>query len=386
MKPTYRINGAAFSTSVCAVLFGLFAFAYLYFYQADLIAVGLHLLSGGPLCYHNLLGALLLTTLLLCLQRVTASLSRLPQAWHAATYFPSALLLVALTSLSPVSRVGNVRLEGTFFLLPLLLVAYICGVALWRRKIATNTPKFSVADNALWTNLLLLAVTMLFVGLMGTGDDVFHYRMKTERLLLAGRNAEAQNVGQGSSSTDSSLSSLRIFTLSQAHLLGEKLFEYPLVGGSEALLPNGSSVCWLLLDEHRLGLHLSAHSLPSAPTALQRLERLASQSAICRAAADYLLCGYLLDRKLDAFAKAIPRFYRLSESLPRHYREALTLYMHLRSTPVVSYHDDVVDTDFRDFQDLENKFTNRTLQQTALHDVYGSTYWYYYTFPPISKK
>ena len=118
MKPTYRINGAAFSTSVCAVLFGLFAFAYLYFYQADLIAVSLHLLSGGTLCYHNLLGALLLTTLLLCLQRVTTSLSRLPQAWHAATYFPSALLLVALTSLSPVSRVGNVRLEGTFFCCP----------------------------------------------------------------------------------------------------------------------------------------------------------------------------------------------------------------------------------------------------------------------------
>ena len=37
----------------CAVLFVLFTFCYLFFYQADILTVGQHILSGGGCAYHT---------------------------------------------------------------------------------------------------------------------------------------------------------------------------------------------------------------------------------------------------------------------------------------------------------------------------------------------
>ena len=56
-----------------------------------------------------------------------------------------------------------------------------------------------------------------------------------------------------------------------------------------------------------------------------------------KAIADYLLCGYLIDKKLDSFAQTVGDYYTLDAHLPKHYREALTLYMHSRSNPLVNF-------------------------------------------------
>ena len=90
---------------------------------------------------------------------------------------------------------------------------------------------------------------------------------------------------------------------------------------------------------------------------------------------DYLLCGHLLDRKIDAFALAVKRYYDLDASLPKHYREALVLYNHIRSNPVVTYKHEVADADYADFQKLMRECGSN---KTRLRDVYGNTYWYYY--------
>ena len=49
--------------------------------------------------------------------------------------------------------------------------------------------------------------------------------------------------------------------------------------------------------------------------------------------ADYLLCSYLIDRNLTAFAEALPTYYPDSVALPRYYREALQVYHQRDSLP-----------------------------------------------------
>ena len=39
-----------------------------------------------------------------------------------------------------------------------------------------------------------------------------------------------------------------------------------------------------------------------------------------------------------------------------------------------------METDYQDFQDLENKYKNRTERINALRSVYGNTYWFYYNY------
>ena len=61
---------------------------------------------------------------------------------------------------------------------------------------------------------------------------------------------------------------------------------------------------------------------------------------------DWLLCAYLLDCDVDAFAHNITKYYRLDSHLPKHYREALILYTHLREHPYLVYPDAVMDADY----------------------------------------
>ena len=77
---------------------------------------------------------------------------------------------------------------------------------------------------------MLFAVLMLLTVFIGNSDKIFHCRLKIERELLANRPLDALQEGKKMAEADSSLTSLRIFALSKAGLLGEKLFENPIVG------------------------------------------------------------------------------------------------------------------------------------------------------------
>lgn len=50
-------NGTVAVKAISAVLFLVFVFCYLYFYQADILAVSQHVLSGGKTSYEPTIGA-----------------------------------------------------------------------------------------------------------------------------------------------------------------------------------------------------------------------------------------------------------------------------------------------------------------------------------------
>ena len=61
--------------ALCAVLFCGFSFVYLLFYQADMLAVAQHILSGGVTTYNGLIGAIIITLVLMLLQVGVSSLA-----------------------------------------------------------------------------------------------------------------------------------------------------------------------------------------------------------------------------------------------------------------------------------------------------------------------
>jgi len=173
---------------------------------------------------------------------------------------------------------------------------------------------------------------------------------------------------------------LRVFALSRTRELGERLFEYPVVGGSNALLPDGETVCCTLLPVENIMRKLGFRK-KGKMKAMPYLLYLEHNGLAMRPVTDYILCGYLLDKDLDAFAREVVKKYNTtSTTLPKYYREALTLYTHIRSNPIVAYRNEVLNADYADFSALEKKYANAAERVSYVRDTYGDTYWFYYFY------
>lgn len=373
----HRKSNSATAHAVCAIVFLCFTFIYLHFFQADILAYTQHVLSHGATHYSAPVGTVVITFTLYLLHLLVYGLTRLRRGRHALTYVPSLLLLAVITS-------GGARIEEGFqlgvwtWLLPLMLAVW--GMAVWvAMKIPYGPPQHSPLPRMLMLNLATMCAMMLFVGFTANTDSVFHYRVKTESLLLQGRYDEAASVGNRSAETDSCLTMLRAYALARQGLLGEKLFTYPLVGSSATLLPTDSGSHCVMYPTDSIYRFLGAVPVHSM-TAHNYLNALQRQGKAGSSVKDYVLCGLLLDRDLDGFVRELTRHYTVNDSLPRHYREALTLYTHSRSNPAVVYHNDVMDTDFADLQTLERQHPQESDRRLAVFEQYRTTYWWYYEY------
>lgn len=195
--------------------------------------------------------------------------------------------------------------------------------------------KLTVNVRRIWQYSLVMAVLMFIIGIAIDSRDVERYASQMERLMVKGDYEGALKVGSRADASDHRLMSLRMQALNHEKLLGEKLFTYPIVG-------NGKEFA-----------HLGG---------------------------DYALCACLIDKDLKAFARLLPKYYKVDAKLPRHYREALIQYKHMHSNPLIVYSDAVLDTDYRDMQTLADKYDDPQERQMALFDMYKGTYWYYYAY------
>ena len=380
MTRNYPANNGTLLQTACAIVFLLFVFVYLYFFQADLLSMVQHVLSGGATHYDRTIGTFIITAVLYLVHIGARRLGGLDRVCHALSYFPSLLLLAALTDVEVDFSVSPLR--GLWlWLAPLLLAVYVfLSLAVKYNWIETLLPSYSAPISVLWKNLLLMACMFIAVCLCGNNDSILHYRLRVERLLGSGAYSKALMVGEKSDETDASLTMLRAYALSRSGQLGERLFEFPLTGGSYALLPDGKGVRCLLYPEDRIVRALSIRKKGDM-TPMEYLLYIERNGLGRKPVTDYILCGYLLDRNIDAFVNAIRRKYSLtSPSLPKHYKEALTLYTHLRSNPVLVYHNEVMDADYADFQNLEHKYTDARERESYVRDMYGDTYWFYYFY------
>ena len=368
---------------MCAIVFLLFSFLWLYDFQADVLAAVQHVMSGGRTRYKPLLGAVLITSILQILQLLVFSVFRLTNRGHAITYFPSMLCLALISAVNTdIAQSYSWGLQWLLVLLALATWVGICFVVRYIQNVEPDRGTTLFFSRPMWINMLILLLMMVGVAWISNTNAVFHYRMRAEACLLQGDYDGALNAGRKSLESDVDLQMIRMYAMARRGELGERLFHYPVVVGSSAMLPTSgeSHFVYYPVDSlyHAFRARPARQMLPTT-----YLKALAARSDL---AVDYELCGLLIDRRLDDFVDRLPHYYSSGDSLdvnrlPKHYCEALTLYNHLRQNPVIVYHNPVMEEDYRNLQELEQSYPDVTERKGKVEDMYGNTYWYYYKYP-----
>ena len=365
----------------CAIVFMLFSFLWLYGFEADVLAAFQHVVSEGRTEYHPLLGAVLITLALQALQLLVHALLRLTNRGHALTYFPSMLALALISAIS--TDIAESYDWGFWWILvPLVLAGwvFVCLVVRYIQNVEPDKQLKVFLSRPMWINMLVLSVMMVMVAAVSNTNAVFHYRMKAEACLLRGDYEGALDAGWESLESDADLQMIRMYAMARRGELGQRLFHYPIVGGSSMMLPTSGATSFVRypVDSlyRALGASPARKMLPA--TYLKALPATSMSN-------DYQLCGLLIDRKLDDFVSLLLSSSSSGDSLdtarlPLHYREALTLYNHLRRHPVLIYRNPVMEEDFRNLQELERKYPDATERQGKVEDLYGLTYYYYYKY------
>ena len=396
---------------VCLVLFLLFCFGWLFFFQSDMLSVAQHWLSGGKTHYDRHVGTLIITGVLVAMQLLVYFVTRLAHRTHALTYLPSFLLLAFVSSVAFPFRWGH-----WLWAAPLLLALWVGAVVL-ARKVPTYQSEekgpMGLFSRCVWMNVLQMAAMMLMVAAVSNTHAVAHYKAHAEVALMKGDVDEALRVGRRSLETDASLTMLRAYALAQKGELGERLFEYAISGSGADLLPLKGSNSHLLLmpdtllwkvfgispdsiairNDSALRVKLQADStwrsyLGVNPYAmrlstsqyLDSLRQIAQQcdSAVTMAYRDYQLVATLIDRQLDSFVKQLPRYYVVNDSLPRHYREALVLYQQLRGDSLLYYKDSLMTLRWRQYHQMDSVYPKKSERRVRTEEDFHDSYWYYY--------
>lgn len=365
---------------VCASLFALFAFVYLYCYQADLLTVMQHVFSKGQTHYNHTVGAVVITVVLVLLQIGVSNLCRKARLASGFTLVPSALLLTMLTDVH-FTGAGEFNVGSWSVMLPLLLCIY--ALAVWgsyKTNLSEYLSECIVSPcRRMWVNLAIVFLLMAFVCLFSNGDKAYHTRIHVEQCLIKKDYDGALEAIGHYDKPDSCLTMLTAYTLSKKGLLAESLFEYPLAGRSSALLPGVGNVSLELLPDSAVYRHLGGWFVQKL-SPKRYFSFLQRHRMLNKAATDYLLCSFLLDKNLNAFVDNIGKYYTVNDSLPKHYKEALLLYTHLHSTPKLIYNNDVMNADYQDYQKMESSFADKRERENELRDTYGNTYWFYYQY------
>lgn len=228
----------------CAIVFITFTYVYLACYQADVLALAQHVLSGGMTAYSYTFAPLLITLVFFLLQVGAYALTRVKRRFHGLTYFPSFLFLAMITDIPTDIDVHSSLGAWWFVVIPLCLILWggIMWVVRQLEPMETEPRSHGWFSHYMWTNMLEMLAMVVLVVFVSNSDRLFHERMKMEHLMTEKQYDKALKVGRKSLQTDSSLTMLRIASLQATGHLGDQLFTYPLMGGSKAMIPDSVTV------------------------------------------------------------------------------------------------------------------------------------------------
>ena len=368
--------------TVCAIVFLLFVAIYVFFYQEDTLALTQHILSGGATIYSRVIGGIIITIVLALLHFTTAKVMRTkPLCIYALSCFPSLYILAMLTDFDTSQPLSPWRWWA--ILMPLAAavwwgVVYFLGELL-RYRCSDIRHEEGYLARTLGCNIFILAAMMIGVGLLSNSNDITHYRLRMERLLMHGEYAKALEVGKASDKTDASLTMLRVFALAHEGRLGDELFKYPVRGTSASIVPELSDGKMLMLSPDSVYRMLGA--IPRhGQTTKNYLKAIVKSGQATKAAIEYQLCVMLIDKDLDGFVNLLMKTHKIDDTLPLHYREALILYTHRRSSPKVVYRNTVMDTDYDDMQRLEAETKSPGERRIQIYKQFSGTYWEYFDY------
>lgn len=427
----YNHNTAGIIKHSCGIIFILFSFFYLFFLQGEMLSKAQYVLSQGATTYSIFWGALIITAVLRLLQLPVERFVKVPIRFHALTYIPSMLFLTVLCDVSCAATEGTS--SGGWWLGVLFILALFFALsrgADYVEQAFNNTQNYSNRlSPLLWPNFSVLMLVILCFTTCNSATDVNMYEQKTERLILEEKYEDALEIGDKSLSTNLRLTNLRMFALSKSGQLPERLFDFPQYYGSDGLLCvsdtnkllyrfSAKDICSYLGVECDSNVHstedyfnsvlfrqqLVADSLMGIelersenPDSLKnqieyRYNRLKNEK---KRIDDYILCGLLLDRNIDAFKQKINTIYASEvisdsvvpvESLPIAYREAMVMvYPEIGDTAMIKLYGRYLDLrDSEKDSTISSNITRRTKIDANSPRTFGNTFWWYYYNPKIT--
>ena len=231
---------------VCAIVFILFSWCWLYYFQNDLLMMAQHVLSHGITHYNRLVGAVGITFVLYLLQHLIHKVTHLNKSFYALTYFPSMLALGMLTDIVPDPAGGITHMFSWWLIIVYLLLWGGCTYFFTKLQELDDDPNPHILSRSMWMNLLIMVLLMVLTVSVGNTNAVFHYRMRAERCLLEGDVDGALAAGKKSLECDEHLVMLRMQALARKDAIGDKLFEYKVCGNSKSILPTDGHSTLLL--------------------------------------------------------------------------------------------------------------------------------------------
>lgn len=372
-------RAARILTVACGLLFSAFSFVYLYVFQKDVLGALHYSLSQGKTHYSPLVGAIIITVVLLIFRWGINGLMGLKGPVRSLSYFPSCLLLGVLTDID-----GSVFHEGSIadkwmWLLPLLLLIYV-GVVYTLRRVFRNWLNYEGSVTGLInSNLGILMSLCLMTSCIGNSKTNFHHELSVEQAIRDKDYVAARKVGYKSLETSRTLTALRAHALSLEGEMGEYLFAYPQNYAADGLLFESHSQETLRLNADSLYAYLGAKPHASEKTS-DYLERICHDEIGKHTALEYYLSALLLDKKLDKFATELDASYFEQDTLPRYYREAVILYKQTHPAYTREIRDTVMMQRFKEFTEMQKEFTSPVEEKNRMRREFGDTYWWYYRY------
>lgn len=360
---------------ICAILFAIFSFLYIYVFQGELLALLQDNLSGGRTKSNALVAALIITLLLLLLQWGVNRLSKLHGRWEAVSYLPSCALLALLTDVNDGTILYT--LAHWVWGIPLCVVLYTALV--WLNRMTGGVRKWGFL-RALWPNLTVLSLLFVLTGQIGNNTTVTHMELAAWGYVHDGEYEKALKVGARSDDSNAELTALRILAMAKTGELGNRLFHYPQRYGADALIYNRYSKQTVAYGagEYYRNLGEEPYGGESGRAFAERMY-VKSGSAMWR---EVYLAALLLDKDLDAFAKVWRTLPQDGGALPVHYQEALLLYNAQHpDAPIAFEPDEAVATRFADYRALQKEYAgDGILAMNMSKRKFGNTYWCYYDY------
>lgn len=410
---------------LCGCVFAIFCFTFIAIYQSPLLEALYDKVATGKLNYNGYVVATIATTILLLLSWWMNRVARFQREWTAMSYLPATLILAFITDIDETIYTGKRDyLSWTIIMLVGLFIYASLAFLLQRILFAKIKNPQMEGNRIVWRNLFLFAIMFVLAGWFSNGNENLKYEATAYSHYKRGDVEGALNVASRSLNASRELTAARAFYLSQKGSLGDKLFCYPQYYGAEGLLPSLVQQSPLSPDSVYSALEAKRND---GERAMEYLYRVANNDSVSKIAADYYLCGLLLDKRLSEFIESLPRYYDLKQgvSLPLHYKEALILYATAISDVKLSFNSDTLraelssmgllnwkkgdklpahyieafkhfaissdelaailelDTlgnNFADVLDIERQYPDLMIRSNFVKKQFGHTYWWYYSY------
>lgn len=361
---------------LCAVLFAIFSFVYIYVFQGELLALMQDHLSGGVTQSNTFLTAFLLTLLLGGLQRLINRYSKLHGCWEALSYIPSCILLALVTDVND----GTMLYSASKWLwgIPICIIFYI-GIV-WLNRMMSGVRKCDFFE-VLWPNLLVFTLLFVFTAQVSNHAPAPHMELAAWHYMHDSKYDKVLEVGGKSDDYNAELTALRNLALAKTGQLGERLFYYPQPYGADGLVYNRHSKQSKAYGASEFYRHLSGNAPYGGEGGRAYAHRLAmkSDSAVYR---DLYLAALLLDKDLDAFVKETVEQAKTGTLHPAHYQEAWMLYNELHpDSPVAFTADSAIVSRFVAYRELQSEHKdNAIVAENLCRRKFGKTFWCYYDY------